>query len=697
LPGLLFAQATVADSLLALLAKTKEDTNKVNLLNEIAWELKTDDAKAAIARLDAAILLARKLHFRKGEGNALNYRGVIEDLHGNSEAATDFFHKALKIRELLNDRKGMASILNNIGNVAESRGDYMTALDNYQKALSIRESLQDTVRMARAWYNIGIVLERMGNYPEALNYVFLYLEHSEQVGNKEGVAKAWNVIGNIKVEVDRIEEAMQAYQKSLALHRELEDDWAIVAVLNNIANLKDTQGETLMDAGNLADSVLLLFDQAIKIHEEALTIRLRLEDPAGQAESLNNIGYVLKNKGSFFKKIEQERDATIAWAAAENYFYKSLSVKEIKDDKANQIRAYNGLGDVRRRQKRYKEALDFTTRYYKLAVQSKDQKYEQNGLKDLARIHFALGNYKVAYEYRERYDELRYQRFNEERIKNEERREAVYSDRMKQLQIRRQEQELQLQDVQLKNAAIVRNSLLGGALLLLLLAVLMFNRNKIIRREKQRSDNLLLNILPAQTAEELKKEGKTKARYYENATILFTDFQSFTQISEELSPELLVAELDECFKAFDEIVTHYGIEKIKTIGDAYLCVAGAPVPSPTHAESAVRAGLAMQTFMETFRERQRKNGVREFYCRIGIHSGPLVAGVVGQKKFAYDIWGDAVNIAARMEQSSEAGKVNLSQSTYLLVKDHFHCTHRGKVAAKNKGALDMYFVEGEKV
>ncbi|MFQ5448538.1 MAG: adenylate/guanylate cyclase domain-containing protein, partial [Saprospiraceae bacterium] len=303
--------------------------------------------------------------------------------------------------------------------------------------------------------------------------------------------------------------------------------------------------------------------------------------------------------------------------------------------------------------------------------------------------------YKLAYKYRKAYDELRYARFNEERLKSEERRAIVYSDRKKQAEIDRQQNELRIRDAQLKTAATIQYSLVGGALLLLLLAGVMLNRNKIIRSEKQRSENLLLNILPAQTAEELKKYGKAKARRYDSVTVLFTDFQSFTQIAERTSPEALVAELDECFKAFDEIATRFNVEKIKTIGDAYFGVAGLPTPTPTHAEDAVRAALAMQAFMKEFREKQEREGKPPFFCRIGIHSGPVVSGVVGKKKFAYDVWGDTVNLAARMEQSGEINQVNISQSTRDLLGQGIRCIHRGKVKAKNKGELDMYFVKTE--
>lgn len=210
--------------------------------------------------------------------------------------------------------------------------------------------------------------------------------------------------------------------------------------------------------------------------------------------------------------------------------------------------------------------------------------------------------------------------------------------------------------------------------------------------EKQKSDNLLLNILPEEIAEELKNTGHSEARLYENVSVLFTDFVNFTKLSENMTPQQLVAEIDHCFKGFDEIITEFGIEKIKTIGDAYLAVSGLPVADEKHAIKMVQAALKIKAFMQEYKADRMAQNRPYFDLRFGIHSGSLVAGIVGTKKFAYDIWGDTVNTAARMEQSGVPGKINISEATYALVKDTFACESRGLVEAKNKGAMEMYFV-----
>lgn len=209
-----------------------------------------------------------------------------------------------------------------------------------------------------------------------------------------------------------------------------------------------------------------------------------------------------------------------------------------------------------------------------------------------------------------------------------------------------------------------------------------------LRKSRERSEELLLNILPAETAAELKSKGHSDAKYYEDVTVLFADIKNFSALAESLPPQQLVNELHECFKGFDEIISAYSIEKIKTIGDAYLCASGMQPKSDNPAEQMVKAALQMVTFIN---ERKSKSTFA-FDFRIGIHTGPIVAGVVGVKKFAFDIWGDTVNTAARMEQNSEVGKINISEATYKLVNKTFDCSYRGEFNAKNKGMLKMYFV-----
>lgn len=221
-------------------------------------------------------------------------------------------------------------------------------------------------------------------------------------------------------------------------------------------------------------------------------------------------------------------------------------------------------------------------------------------------------------------------------------------------------------------------------------------RTAQLQEEVKKSDELLLNILPADAARELREKGYADARQYRNVSVMFTDFKGFTQLAEKLSSSELVATLDECFRAFDEIVGRYGLEKIKTIGDAYMCAAGLRDHDDNHAVSAVNVALEMLEFMQEFNSRRQREGKPPWHLRAGIHSGPVVAGIVGKKKFAYDIWGDTVNLAARIEGASVEGKINVSAITRELIKNTFSTEYRGEIEVKNKGAVAMYFVNGKK-
>ncbi|HSU27234.1 MAG TPA: adenylate/guanylate cyclase domain-containing protein, partial [Chitinophagaceae bacterium] len=218
-------------------------------------------------------------------------------------------------------------------------------------------------------------------------------------------------------------------------------------------------------------------------------------------------------------------------------------------------------------------------------------------------------------------------------------------------------------------------------------------RTAEVVKEKEKSDELLLNILPSEVADELKEKGYTTAKSFDEVTVLFSDIKGFTNISEKMTARELVKEINHYFSAFDRIMQQYNLEKIKTIGDAYIAAGGLLNQSEYTANQVIKAAIAMQQTVEEFKQERIAAGKPFFEMRIGIHTGPVVAGVVGIKKFQYDIWGDTVNLAARMEQSGVPGKINISEHTYEIVKDFFHCVYRGKIDAKNKGEIDMYFVE----
>src|SRR5258706_2075561 len=219
----------------------------------------------------------------------------------------------------------------------------------------------------------------------------------------------------------------------------------------------------------------------------------------------------------------------------------------------------------------------------------------------------------------------------------------------------------------------------------------MSRQKKIIEEEKKKADSLLLNVLPESVAKELKERGHVTPRYFPIATVRFADLVGFSKISKGLSPTELVDELNYLFVGFDLILERNNLEKIKTIGDGYMAAGGLPIPNSSNPLDAVRAGLEMIQFVKRIRVENQKSRKPLWEVRVGIHTGELVAGIIGKNKFVYDIWGSTVNVASRMESAGELGRVNISGITYQLVKDKFNCTYRGNIDVKNMGKMDLYF------
>jgi adenylate cyclase len=687
------------------LTLAKEDKSKVELLNDLAWEYKINDPVKARNFLNKAITLAEKLNYGKGEGQAYNNWGVVETIHGNTAKAIEYYAKALEIRQSLDDEKGVASLYNNIGNLYAELDSFRVAISNLHQSLNIRKELQDTNRIARVYYNLANTHEIMGEYSEALDYAFNYQEWSALTDDPYDLLNAYTIMGNILTELERWKEAEENKNKALSLAKSLKDDWEIAMAYNNLGNHKDDLAEEDYKKGRF-EKAFTGFLKSIELLEKALALRQKEEDQSSISDSYNNLGVVYKNFGSYYAKLEKRDSATFCYEKALDYLDQALIIRIGEEDAKGMMETYNGFGDVKRRQKQYKAAVYYAKKCLVIAKEIQNGKYEQEAYQDLSKSYTALKDYKNALRYQKKYDKLRYQRLSEDRVRNNSMREALFGDFNKQLEIERKEYEIERKESELRQAATKQKALMGGGIALLLLALLLFNQSRIksktnkaleekstiIESERQKSEGLLLNILPEATAQELKAKGKTTARSYESVSVLFTDFKSFTQATEKMTADELVDLLDEYYRAFDEIISQNGIEKIKTIGDAYMCAAGLPETSETHALDLVRTALVMQEQMAEINKLRTKRGKAILEMRVGVNSGPVIAGVVGSKKFAYDIWGDTVNVAARIEAAGEVGLVNISAATYALVKDHFNCKHRGRLEAKNKGEMDMYYV-----
>ena len=250
--------------------------------------------------------------------------------------------------------------------------------------------------------------------------------------------------------------------------------------------------------------------------------------------------------------------------------------------------------------------------------------------------------------------------YNSEADKTLAKKQFLFDLDTKQRDIEGLNKDKEIREKVISRQKLVRNVFIGGFAVVLLFAGIFFRQRNRITSEKERSDELLLNILPHEIAQEIKATGTAKAKSFKEVTVLFTDFKNFTRLSEQMSAEQIVSEINTVYSAFDRIVTKYGVEKIKTIGDSYMCAGGLPTINTTHAENVLDAAIEMRDFIIEHKRRRETQGEIGFDIRLGVHSGPVVAGIVGLKKFAYDIWGDTVNTAARFESSSEPNRINIS-------------------------------------
>jgi class 3 adenylate cyclase len=392
---------------------------------------------------------------------------------------------------------------------------------------------------------------------------------------------------------------------------------------------------------------------------------------------------------AYFKEMQKVPDSALYYLRqAEPFILNNPS-------KYMQSQFYYRFGQFLSRQNMKKEASDKFHLAYSIAEEVPYYDVMLISSRQLEGLSFSMGDYADAYHYsvltRNLDDSINDMARKEQMILNGINREQQVRDRINEDQKRESERMIRQKQTE-------RNSMAVIVAFLFILSFVIFRNYRFQKKsnirldqEKRRSDGLLLNILPAETAEELKQTGKAKAKHFEEVTVMFTDFKNFTQASEKMQAEELVEEIHFYFSEFDRIVARYPIEKIKTIGDSYMCVGGLPQRNETHAVDVVNAALELQEFIEARKGIRSDSGKPVFELRIGIHTGPVVAGIVGTRKFAYDIWGDTVNTASRMESSGEPGKVNISGTTYEKIKDHFSCTYRGKVPAKHKGLIDMYF------
>ena len=638
------------DSLMVDLQNVTTDTQKAKVLIDLSFTYNTIDPEAGIRYGLEGLELAQKVRSNKDQIDVYRALGVNFGF-GKSEfpEALSWFSKSLALAEKTGDKSNAAKALNNMGVIYWYLSDFPKAVEHYFKAMQIHEQLANKVEVAIALANIGIVYNSQGDYAKALEYLLKGNAIDEELGNKVGVAANLGNIGEVYNRLNDLPKALYYDSCALALNEQLGDKNGVTRNLSNIGSIYAETGQYALAMEH--------FTKAITLSRE---IDLRIGIGANQGTIGQTILKMVKENRT------KELHDILGWNKTQ-----ALRQAEILMDSS--IAVYNEIGD-----------LHSLLKVYEYMSEIKSMQGDQAG---------ALASYKQSVV-------LKDSVFNME--KNNKLTEAAM-----QYDFDKKEAAAKAEQVQKDmRSRLVRNCI-GGSLILALgfLGVVYRQRNRIRKEmditetEKKRSESLLLNILPGEVAEELKETGSAKAKSFEEVTVMLTDFKGFTQISQKIPAESLVAEIHYCFSAFDRIIQKYKIEKIKTIGDAYLCVSGLPISNDTHAQDILNAAIEIRDFMAHRKLEKEAKGEIPFEIRIGIHTGPVVAGIVGLNKFQYDIWGDTVNTTSRMETCGEAGKINISEATYLTLKDTpgLNFTYRGMMEAKGKGEVKMYFVENREL
>ena len=627
------AQENKIDNLKKVLSISKEDNFKVNTLLALSKEYFSISPSQAINYATQAKNLAQELQFKEGTAYAYKNIGIVYYMQGNYVESLSNYSQALSIFDSLDNKTGVANILSNEASVYYNQGDDEKALELNLKSLQVSEQINDTLRILTALQNIGAVyFNKVSTHDKALKYFMRALPMSESLKNNDAIGTITVNIGELYLAKKNADSALFYFKKSLKAYAGSEN---IPYTLNDI-------GEVFQLRKN--------YETAIDYHQQAFNISQRLDAKVDMAQSLLGLGDSYMGKEQTAEAIEYYKRAEVILKGVSSANY------DLEKTYRGLASAYSGISD-------FKNAFKYST----LFTTVKDSLYNLDIAKKLSSLQF---NFDI---------------------------------QKKQNQIDLLQKDQVVQELELKRQRLTQNALMIGMALLSFIAIILYRNyrnkiktNKILDSQNAQIQHLILNILPDEVALELQTMGNATPRYYEKVSVLFTDFKNFTKLSQDLTPQEVVTELNDCFVAFDNIVEKYHLEKIKTIGDSYMCAGGIPTPDDNHFVHIVKASLEIQEYIAKRNEKRIEKNTPQWDVRIGINTGPVVAGVVGKKKYAYDIWGSTVNVASRMESNGEPGRVNISAATYEMVKDKYHCTYRGKLLAKNIGEVDMYFV-GEEI
>lgn len=702
--------------------KQRNNTGQINNLQHLVYAYKQVGLYAdAISHSKSLLKLYKKQENDDGLAVTLRDLSLLHKLTHNYKKTIAHNKDLVKIYQKTNNHEELVKTYADLGFLYKKTNKAERSLEYYNKALQLNQNIAGkTNRQADLLINVGFIYHRMlNNKAKAKVYYSQALPLKQQTNDAVSQAMLHNEIGQIDYENGDKKMAESHTQKAVALtkNKSGEQHYSILAksyqllaglhaqdqnhkasteyyarhlavknILDSLAQVKhEVYQEKLRKVqSNHKKAKSRLFakerkrhrlqDLILKQENEIKELRIKEKEIALikrnqelQAEQIKNAELERNKVQQLLALAEQKRLTEQQKAVAERQKHLAEQQKMLAEkQKLEKEKKEHELKVAQKEKELQKHKLEAAQKAQALQQKQLEHEKERGKLRDylfvLLAIVVVLVLMGLFFTARSR---------KKLKVKNGLLHEANN-------EISEQKEEIMMQNEELSN----RNEEIEA-------------QRDAIEVEKTKSDKLLLNILPYETAQELKDKGASTPQHYKQVSVIFTDFKGFTKLAEKLTPEEVIAELNYCFTAFDNICEKYNIEKIKTIGDAYMAAGGIPVANDTNPIDAIKAGLEMQEFMAKWKAEKEAQGLPVWELRLGIHTGELVAGVVGKNKFAYDIWGDTVNLAARMESSGEPGMVNVSGDTYQLVKNHFETEYRGKIKAKNKGEVDMYFVKGK--
>ncbi len=592
---------------------------------------------------------------------------------GDFQKALQTIDQSLKLYKELNNHHGIGNCLNTIGSIYYYQGDYPKALSLYEQSIDFYQKALYKKGVSSTLNNIGAIYYYLGNYPKALDHYKKAVKLQEELRDQKLAASITQNIGGIYLELNDYPNAMRHFQKAMKVYKDTSNKNAISQILNGI-------GEIYMKKGDYQNSLINL--------KSSLQLAEEIKNKQKIIESLFNLGTAYSFQNKYNTSLAYYNRCLLLSQEIKSMLYNSLSLIAI--------------GSIKYELSDHTSAINYCKKGLKIARELSAISVQRDACNCLYKVYKSIDKKEKALVYHEQmnlFDDSLQVKQTSDKILNMVFEKQVLIDSIANVEKRRI-LEFEHQEV-LQKKEKQRNIVLGIGLVMLIIALAIWGQLRYVRKskallqiEKDRSEHLLLNILPEEIAQELKQKGYVDAQDFDTASILFTDFKSFTETAAQLSPHELVEEINTCFKAFDTIIEKSGIEKIKTIGDAYMAAGGLPKPSINSVKKTILAGIEMQEFIAKRKLENENQKKPAFEMRVGIHVGPIVAGIVGVKKFQYDIWGDTVNTASRMESNGVIGKVNISQDVYHIVKNESTLSfeYRGKIDVKGKGDIEMYFV-----